>query len=211
MKVQVLNSSKLSPYDDSLAFMTKRVDDIINQTEPELLWFLEHPPLYTAGTSAKQQDLLDSSLPVFTTGRGGQYTYHGPGQRVVYTLLSIARYKKDVHLFVRLLETWLIKALNTLDVDAFSVFGRVGVWVLHNGQEKKIAALGIRLKKWVSFHGVSLNISPDLENFNGIVPCGLSQFGVTSLKELGKTTCFKTVDEALIKAAREVLNLDLHL
>ncbi|HLD95901.1 MAG TPA: lipoyl(octanoyl) transferase LipB [Alphaproteobacteria bacterium] len=204
--LEFLHTYEKVDYLEALSFMTNKVEGIVQKQQKELLWFLEHDSLYTAGSSAKPQDLLlKNHFPVYQTSRGGQYTYHGPGQRIVYVMLDLARFQHDVHLFVRFLETWLIRALALLNVKAFTAPNRVGVWVYHQNQEKKIAAIGIRLKRWISFHGISLNINPALEHFSGIVPCGLKDFGVTSLKELDKTTCFKEVDEALKKAFCEMI------
>ena len=158
-------------------------------TAPERVWLLEHPPLYTAGTSAKDRDLLEPRFPVFKTGRGGQYTYHGPGQRVAYVMLDLSRRdRRDVRVFVRDLEEWLIRALARLGVKGERRKGRVGIWVAgRDGREDKIAAIGVRLKQWVSYHGISLNVGPDLSHYSGIVPCGISEqdLGVTSLAALG--------------------------
>ena len=172
----------------------------------ELIWLLEHPPLYTAGTSANPDDLVaPNKFEVFQTGRGGQYTYHGPGQRVGYAMLDLRTRGRDVSAFVRGLEQWIIDALGTFDVTAERRCGRVGVWVVgDNGEEEKIAAIGVRLKKWVSFHGISINVDPDLSHFSGIVPCGIREHGVASLASLGKSTAMDHVDSAL-KASFETL------
>jgi lipoyl(octanoyl) transferase len=168
----------------------------------EHVWLLEHPPLYTAGTSARDADLLDPDrFPVFRTGRGGQFTYHGPGQRVAYVMLDLNRRGRDVRGFVRMLEEWLIRSLARLEVNAERRNGRVGLWVARpgcpDGAEDKIAAIGIRLRRWVSFHGISLNVTPDLSHYSGIVPCGLASHGVTSLRALGSSTTMSDVDTAL--------------
>jgi lipoyl(octanoyl) transferase len=169
----------------------------------EQVWLLEHPPLYTAGTSANAADLVDAKrFDVFETGRGGQYTYHGPGQRVGYVMLDLRKRGRDVSAFVRGLEQWIIDSLAEFDVAAERRCGRVGVWVEHtNSQgkviEEKIAAIGIRLKKWVSFHGISINLNPDLSHFGGIIPCGIAKHGVTSLEALGKTVSMAELDDAL--------------
>ena len=165
----------------------------------ELIWLLEHPPLYTAGTSANPSDLVaPGQFDVFETGRGGQYTYHGPGQRVAYAMLDLRKRGRDVSAFVRGLEQWIIDALAAFDVTAERRDGRVGVWVTRDdGREEKIAAIGVRLKKWVSFHGISINLDPDLSHFGGIVPCGISEHGVTSLASLGKAVTMTQLDTAL--------------
>ena len=183
---------------------------------PELIWLLEHPPLYTAGTSAKPSDLRDPTrFPVFDAGRGGQYTYHGPGQRVAYVLLDLAERGRDVRAFVANLEAWIIEALKTFNVDADVREGRVGVWVDRTqpgGQlrEDKIAAIGVRLKRWVSFHGISLNVEPDLQHFGGITPCGIDdpRYGVTSLVDLGLPVDMDDADEALRRAFQQVFASD---
>jgi len=179
---------------------------------PEMIWLLEHPPLYTAGTSAKPDDLRDPSrFPVFEAGRGGQYTYHGPGQRVAYVLLDLSKRGRDVRAFVANLERWIITALKAFNVDADVRDGRVGVWVDRTqpgGQvrEDKIAAIGVRLRRWVSFHGISLNVEPNLEHFTGITPCGIDdpRYGVTSLVDLGLPVDMDDADEALRQAFQAV-------
>ncbi|MDP9137244.1 MAG: lipoyl(octanoyl) transferase LipB [Pseudomonadota bacterium] len=178
-------------------------------SEPERVWLLEHPALYSAGTSATERDLLDPDrFPVHRTGRGGQYTYHGPGQRIAYVMLDLNRRGRDVRRFVAQLEEWLIGTLARFDVVGERRMGRVGVWVRHREQnvecEDKIAALGIRLRHWVTFHGVSLNVNPDLEHFSGIVPCGVSGHGVTSLAGLGVSATMADVDHALRTAFEKV-------
>lgn len=190
------------PYDEAVAEMEKRAAAIADGTAPELVWLLEHPPLYTAGTSANADDLIDPTrFPVFRTGRGGQYTYHGPGQRVAYVMLNLKRRKPDVRTYVEDLERWLIATLAEFNVTGELREGRVGVWVRRPEKgmtaEDKIAAIGVRIRKWVTFHGVSLNVDPDLDHFTGIVPCGISQHGVTSLADLGLTATMADVDLAL--------------
>lgn len=190
-------------YPQAVATMEARVAAIRAQTAPELVWLVEHPPIYTAGTSAKPGDLIDSRFPVYQTGRGGQYTYHGPGQRVAYVMLDLHRRgggRPDVRAFVHDLEEWLIRALALLDVVGERREGRVGIWVAHDGREDKIAAIGVRIRHWVSFHGVSLNVAPHLEDFSGIVPCGIADHGVTSLAALGRPTSLADADEALAEA-----------
>lgn len=187
-------------YPDALAFMEARAAGIAAGEAPETVWLLEHPPLYTAGTSAKAADLLDAGgFPVYAVGRGGQYTYHGPGQRVGYTMLDVKARGGDIRRFVRNLEEWLIRTLAQFGVAGERREGRVGIWVVNpaSGAEDKIAALGIRIRRGVSFHGVSLNVDPDLSHFAGIVPCGISQHGVTSLAGLGKPVAMDVVDAAL--------------
>jgi lipoyl(octanoyl) transferase len=204
----------LTPYEDALAFMEERAGAIREGTAGELVWLVEHPPLYTAGTSAKPQDLIEPDrFPVFNAGRGGEYTYHGPGQRVAYAMLDLKRRKEDVRAFVAALEDWIIAALARFNVRGERREDRVGVWVvrpdrppLPNGRpaEDKIAAIGIRLRRWVSFHGIAVNVEPDLSHFGGIVPCGVSGYGVTSLVDLGLPVTMTDFDSALKAAFQEV-------
>ena len=195
-------SQDLVPYPAAVEAMEARVQAIADGRAQELVWLLEHPPLYTAGTSAEPQDLVSPDrFPVFKTGRGGRFTYHGPGQRVAYVMLDLKRHGRDVQGFVRALEGWLIDTLAALGVDGERREGRVGIWVTRSdGREEKIAALGIRLRRWVSFHGVSLNVAPDLGHFDGIVPCGIAEHGVTSLATLGRETEMAVVDRHLREA-----------
>ena len=194
---------KISPapvaYEDAVSEMEVRVAQIRAASATELVWLLEHPPLYTAGASAKEGDLLDSEVfPVHRTGRGGQYTYHGPGQRVAYTMLDLHRRGADLHRFVRNLEQWLIDSLGEFGVTGERRAGRVGVWVSLGGEkEAKIAALGSRVRRWVTFHGVALNVAPDLSHYDGIVACGVPEHGVTSLEALGVQVDMSEVDAVL--------------
>ena len=187
------------PYPDAVAAMEERVAAILAHRAPEQVWLLEHPPLYTAGTSAQANDLLDpQGLPVYRSGRGGQYTYHGPGQRVAYIMLDLAaRGRMDLRCFVRDLENWLIDTLAAFGVAGMRREGRVGIWVKTAGGEAKIAAIGVRVRRWVTFHGVSLNIAPDLSHYRGIVACGIREHGVTSLAALGVDATMADVDRAL--------------
>ncbi len=201
-------------YPDALARMEARVAEIRAGTAPEMVWLLEHPPLYTAGTSARAQDLLDPGrLPVYRSGRGGQYTYHGPGQRVAYVMLDLKRRGCDVRGFVRDLEGWLIATLARFNVTGERRAGRVGIWVDRGGpndrdrREDKIAAIGVRIRRWVSYHGVALNVEPDLSHFQGIVPCGIHEAGVTSLVDLGLPVAMEDVDMALKSAFVEVFGV----
>ena len=193
-------------YPDAVAQMEKRVAAIAAGKAKELVWLLEHPPLYTAGTSAKREDLLDAArLPVFDSGRGGQFTYHGPGQRVGYVMMDLRQRNNDVRLFVFDLEEWLIRTLARFNVRGERREGRIGIWVATSAaKEDKIAALGIRVRRGISFHGVSLNIEPDLDHFAGIVPCGISEHGVTSLAKLGLIVSTAEVDMAMRAAFEEV-------
>jgi lipoyl(octanoyl) transferase len=202
------------PYEEAMAEMEARVGAISEGKANELVWLLEHPPLYTAGTSATSADLLEPSrFPVYQTGRGGEYTYHGPGQRVAYVMLDLKRRRQDVRAYVSCLEEVIIRTLDKMNVRGERREDRVGVWVqrperprLLDGRiaEDKIAALGIRLRKWVSFHGLAINVDPDLSHFSGIVPCGISEFGVTSLVDLGLLVMVSDVDPLLRQSFEEV-------
>ncbi|MGB4057423.1 MAG: lipoyl(octanoyl) transferase LipB [Alphaproteobacteria bacterium] len=213
-------SDRPVPYEEAVAFMDARVAGIHEGREAECIWLLEHPPLYTGGTSAKVGDLLDSRFPVFKTGRGGEYTYHGPGQRVVYVMLDLKKRQKlpDIKQYVCDLESWIIRALAELGVTGEQRKGRVGIWVKvphpssplartpspsrereDQYSEAKIAALGVRVRHWVTLHGISINVNPDLSHFNGIVPCGIKEYGVTSLADLGVSAGMEALDAALRK------------
>lgn len=205
--VEWIISDGLTDYRTAEAWMEDRVARIAAGTASECIWLLEHPPLYTAGTSAKIEDLTDPDrFPVFETKRGGQYTYHGPGQRVAYVLLNVANRGRDVRCFVRDLETWVIATLDQFNLRGEIRQGRVGVWVQRPEKpaqldgtpaEDKIAAIGIRLRKWISFHGISINVEPDLSHFDGIVPCGIKEHGVTSLVDMGLPVTMDDLDVAL--------------
>ena len=193
-------SKSLTDYDTAISAMENRVEDIIAGSAPEMVWLLEHPPLYTAGTSAKSTDLIGGNdFPVYNAGRGGQYTYHGPGQRVGYVMLNLKkRNAMDVRRYVASLEQWIISSLQQLGVESFTRDGRIGVWTIDRaGKEAKIAALGIRMRKWVSFHGICINVNPDLSHYASIVPCGISDYGVTSLKQLGINATMEELDAVL--------------
>lgn len=202
-----ITSHALVDYEAAVAWMEARADAIAAGTAPEAIWLLEHPPLYTAGTSARREDLIDPDrFPVHATRRGGQYTYHGPGQRVVYVMLDLNKRGRDIRAFVKALEDWVITSLAEFNVKGEIREGRVGVWVqrpekppLRSGAlaEDKIAAIGIRLRKWVSFHGISINVEPDLSHFDGIVPCGIDEHGVTSLVDLGLPVTINDLDVSL--------------
>jgi lipoyl(octanoyl) transferase len=188
------------PYPEAIATMEERVAAIRAGEAGELIWLLEHPPLYTAGTSARAQHLLaPQRFPVFEAGRGGQYTYHGPGQRVAYLMLDLQRRKPDLRRYIWQLEEWVIRALAVFNVRGERRPDRIGIWVVKpGGQEAKIAAIGVRVRRWVTYHGVAINLDPNLEHFGGIVPCGISSFGVTSLADLGLTTTMPELDAALM-------------
>jgi lipoyl(octanoyl) transferase len=201
-----MKTDGLVGYEDACALMAQRVGDIAAGRAPELVWLLEHPPLYTAGTSARPQDLLaPARFPLHRTGRGGQFTYHGPGQRVCYVMLDVKRRFGDVRAFVAALEDWIVDSLAELDVKGERQPGRVGVWVRHGGgngaaEHRKIAAIGVRLSRWVSWHGISLNVAPDLSHYAGIVPCGIRDASVTSLADLGHAWSLSDADRALRSA-----------
>ncbi len=210
--VELRVSPGLVSYPEAEAEMEARVAQIRAGTAPELLWLVEHPPLYTAGTSAQETDLLTPGrFPVFKTGRGGQYTYHGPGQRVAYVLLDLKRHGEDVRCFVRDLEECIIRAVAALGVKGERREGRIGIWVAHekNGipREDKIGAIGVRVRHWVTYHGLAINVAPDLAHFTGIVPCGVTAHGVTSLKDLGVKADMAALDEALKTAFRDVFGV----
>ena len=191
-------SDRPVPYDEALRFMEQRAAAIRDGTGEECIWLLEHPPLFTAGTSADPSELLNpQNFPVYDAGRGGRYTYHGPGQRVGYVLLDLEKRGKDIRRFVHSLEGWMIDTLADLGVNAHRAPGRIGIWVGDGPAEAKIGALGVRVKRWVTLHGFALNVAPDLSHFGGIVPCGISEFGVTSLAEQGKQITLTGVDAAL--------------
>ena len=202
------NLKGLAPYTETLAAMEARVADIAAGTAPEAVWLLEHPPLYTAGTSSRAKDLTDPTrFPVHIAGRGGQYTYHGPGQRVAYVMLDLNKRGRDVRQFVCALEAWVIGTLAAFNVKGERRTGRVGVWVTRPDKpvnsdgtvrEDKIAAIGVKLRRWVSFHGISINVEPDLSHFSGIVPCGIRDHGVTSLVDLGLPVTMADLDAALL-------------
>ena len=198
----------LVPYDEAVARMEREVAAIANGEAPELVWLLEHPALYTAGTSAKDSDLISPArFPVHHSGRGGQYTYHGPGQRVAYVMLDLKRRGQDVRAFVAGLEEWLIATLATFNVKGERREDRVGVWVRRDTGEDKIAAIGIRVRHWVSYHGISLNVDPDLNHFDGIVPCGVREHGVTSLVDLGLPVTLADADVALKNSFQNIFGI----
>ncbi|WP_171210593.1 lipoyl(octanoyl) transferase LipB [Ruegeria sp. HKCCA5426] len=204
----------LTDYDDAVAFMEARVTAIAAGEADECVWLLEHPPLYTAGTSARIEDLTDPDrFPVYESKRGGEYTYHGPGQRVAYVMLDLNKRGKDVRRFVKQLEAWVIASLAEFNVKGEIRDGRVGVWVRRDDKpltasgapvEDKVAAIGLRLRKWISFHGISINVEPDLDHFSGIVPCGISKHGVTSLVDLGLPVTMADMDAALQKTFSQI-------
>lgn len=220
--MKLKQSTKYVPYDEALSFMEETVSQIREEGADECVWLLEHPPLYTEGTSAKEDDLLNPAFPVYKAGRGGEYTYHGPGQRVAYVMLDLKQRfsSPDVKQFVWMLEEWIIQTLARFDIKGERREGRIGIWVADpkTGTEKKIAAIGIRIRRWVSFHGISINVNPDLSHFTGIVPCGIKEYGVTSCHDLGKEISMKDLDNALIETFPKVFTTafgttapDLHI
>jgi lipoyl(octanoyl) transferase len=193
------------PYPDALAWMEARAAAVAAGEAREAIWLVEHPPLYTSGTSADPAELLDSRFPVFAAGRGGRYTYHGPGQRIGYLILDIGKRGRDVRGFVHAVEGWVIAALDRLGVTAWRAPGRIGIWTDDAGQEAKVGAIGIRVRRWISLHGFSVNVTPDLSHFSGIVPCGLPDFAVTSLEKLQVAAKMTDFDSALMAELQEFL------
>ncbi len=208
-----LISDELIPYPKAVEFMKARVKEIANGDANELVWLLEHPPLYTSGTSAKQKDLIDpNKFPVFDSGRGGQYTYHGPGQRVIYVMLDLSKRGRDIRAFVKSLEKLIIETLGQFNINGEIIDDRVGVWIRRpekNNKADKIAAIGVRVSRWVSFHGISLNISPTLSHYNGIVPCGINDYGITSFEDLGHIISMAQVDLILREKFEQIFGLTL--
>ena len=200
LDVEWLVADKTVEYSHALEVMSNRVKLIHSGQAQELVWLLEHPPLYSAGTSSKEADLLSPNrFPVFETGRGGQYTYHGPGQRIIYVMLDLRKRQKDVRAYVNALENWIINTLSKFIIKGERRSNRVGIWVRRTdlnqpNREDKIAAVGVRITHWITLHGISLNVSPDLEHFSGIVPCGIDGYGVTSLEDLGQHIGFSEID-----------------
>ena len=193
-------ATDLVPYPRAVTAMERRVEAIRESAAPEWVWLVEHPDLYTAGTSADPAELLDpDKLPVFQTGRGGRYTYHGPGQRIAYVMVDLGERGRDLRRYVSNLEQWIIDTLATFHIVGERRQGRIGIWVDQNGAEKKIAALGVRVRHWVTFHGIAINVDPDLGQYQGIVPCGIAELGVTSMADLGVTAEMDEVDAALKK------------
>ena len=208
--VFLIRSDTVVSYPDAVHKMEGWVEQIIAGQAPQKLWFLEHPPVYTAGTSGKKEDqLAHFPFPVYESGRGGQLTYHGPGQRVVYSLMSLRNGDQDLRKYVWRLEEWLIQSLEELGLKAFRREGRIGLWVDTPAGEAKIGAIGVRVKKWVTSHGVALNVAPNLEHFGGIIPCGLKGYGVTSLADLGLVTSMLEVDGVLMKKFEHVFGVQI--
>ena len=205
--IEFFNSSELVDYKKSIELMEKRVEGINEDKASELLWFLEHPSIYTAGTSSNDKDLLNENLfPVFRTNRGGQFTYHGPGQRVAYVMLNVRDRNYNVKSFIRLLEQWIMNSLMDIGIKSFLIKGKVGIWV---NNEEKIASLGLRIRKGISFHGISLNINPNLEHFSGIIPCGNENSGVTSIEKIGLNIKKKEIDKILISNFKKTFEVKI--
>ena len=205
--IEFFNSSELVDYKKSIELMEKRVEGINEGKASELLWFLEHPSIYTAGTSSNDKDLLNKNLfPVFRTNRGGQFTYHGPGQRVAYVMLNVRDRDYNVKSFIRLLEQWIMNSLMDIGIKSFLIKGKVGIWV---NNEEKIASLGLRIRKGISFHGISLNINPNLEHFSGIIPCGNENSGITSIEKIGLSIEKKEIDKILISNFKKIFEVKI--
>ncbi len=205
--VEWWKSYHLISYDRAVAEMEKRVAAIRASTALETAWLLEHPPLYTAGTRANYKDLLDPNrLPVYKTGRGGEFTYHGPGQRIAYVMLDLKERGRDVKAYIRGLEDWLIATLAYFGIKGERRQGRVGIWVVSGDREEKIAAIGVRIRRWVSYHGIALNVNPNLDEYSGIIPCGIKGYGVTSLEALNITPPIEDIDSALETFFRSTIN-----
>ena len=207
--IEFFNSNELVDYKKSIQLMERRVENIKKKKQSELLWFLEHPSIYTAGTSSKDKDLLNDNLfPVIKTNRGGQFTYHGPGQRIAYIMLNVRDREYNVKSFIRLLEQWIMNSLHDMGIKSFLIKGKVGIWVRN---EEKIASLGLRIRKGISFHGVSLNINPNLDHFSGIIPCGNENSGVTSIEKIGLDISKEEIDNILISNFSKVFKIDVKL
>ena len=207
--IEFFNLNELVDYKKSIQLMERRVENIKKKKQSELLWFLEHPSIYTAGTSSKDKDLLNDNLfPVIKTNRGGQFTYHGPGQRIAYIMLNVRDREYNVKSFIRLLEQWIMNSLHDMGIKSFLIKGKVGIWVRN---EEKIASLGLRIRKGISFHGVSLNINPNLDHFSGIIPCGNENSGVTSIEKIGLDISKKEIDNILISNFSKVFKIDVKL
>tara|TARA_B100000614_G_scaffold139758_1_gene124246 strand:- start:64 stop:726 length:663 start_codon:yes stop_codon:yes gene_type:complete len=209
-EIEYFLDKKTIDYPDSIEFMEKKIEDIHKNNCKEFLWFLEHDNIYTAGTSAKQKDLINSNkFKVYKSSRGGQYTYHGPGQRVVYLMLNLRKKGYDIRKFISLIEEWIIKSLKDIDVNAVNDKNHVGIWIKDKNSLKKISSIGLRVRKGITFHGISINLNPNLENFKGINPCGNDPKDVTSLEEIGLKNKIKKFDQVLLKNFSTVFNVKL--
>ena len=214
-EIEYAISRDLVNYPESVKIMEKRIENISSKKKSELIWFLEHPSIYTAGTSADKKDLLKKNIfPVFKSSRGGEYTYHGPGQRIIYIMLDLRERNYDIRSFVNALENSVMDTLNDLGVKSLLIKGKVGVWIkssIKNQSEKKISSIGLRVRKGITFHGISINIKPNLDHFNGIISCGNKNNGVTSLKELGIMLPTEKIDEILLKNLKKSLKINIKL
>ena len=209
-EIEYFLDKKTIDYPDSIEFMEKKIEDIHKNNCKEFLWFLEHDNIYTAGTSAKQKDLINSNkFKVYKSSRGGQYTYHGPGQRVVYLMLNLRKKGYDIRKFISLIEEWIINSLKDIDVNAINDKNHVGIWIKDKNSLKKISSIGLRVRKGITFHGISINLNPNLENFKGINPCGNDPKDVTSLEEIGLKNKIKEFDQVLLKNFSTVFNVRL--
>lgn len=199
MNIEWKTSNNPVSYQDSVNFMENRIAKIYNQELPEMIWLLEHPSIYTAGSSASHEDLVDNNrIPVLQTGRGGKHTYHGPGQRIIYLMLDLRKRGNDLHKYIDNIENWLIATFAEIGIKGEKRKDRIGIWTINkNNEEVKIAAIGIRVRKWISYHGVAINVAPNLNFYKGIIPCGIKEYGVTSLKELGKLVDYSYLDNIL--------------
>ncbi|MDD9331897.1 MAG: lipoyl(octanoyl) transferase LipB [Wolbachia sp.] len=196
--VELIISDQLIDYNYAVKFMEGRIQLISDGQADELVWLLEHPPIYTAGISATDDDIIEELFPIYKTDRGGKYTYHGPGQRIIYLMLDLKKRNRcDIRLYIKDLSNWIINVLKHFDILGEFKENRIGVWVNNNGVEEKIAAFGIRLRKWITYHGIALNVFPDLSHYKGIIPCGLESYGVTSMKELGVEVLLSKLDNIL--------------
>ena len=198
MKIEIKKSQKPVKYDDALAFMEKRLLDISQKNSSDLIWILEHEETYTAGTSFKENEILDKSIKMIKTNRGGKITYHGPGQLICYFVIDLKKRKKDIRKFISLIEKTIIETLKSYNIDTYSDKDNIGIWHNNNSQIKKVAAIGVRVRKWIAYHGFSINIKNNLKKYQAIIPCGISDKGVTSLKEI-KDQDYNDFDERLIK------------
>jgi lipoyl(octanoyl) transferase len=201
-KIQWIKLTNLTNYQEMMTLMDDKLARVISNLEDDTIFLLEHEDVYTAGTSAQDDELLidasSSDIPIYQVGRGGKYTYHGPGQRVIYPILNLNFRQKDLHLYIKMLEKWIIDTLKHFDINAFTINGKIGIWVKnHLSQDEKIAAIGVRVKKWVTYHGIAVNISPDLTKFDNIIACGLKEYGISSMHKLGKIVSFNEFDKKL--------------
>jgi lipoyl(octanoyl) transferase len=198
MKIEWQTSSLPIEYPDAVSLMEKRIAQIYDNHTPELVWLLEHPAIYTSGSSASANELFNpAKIPVYSTGRGGKHTYHGPGQRIIYLMLDLRKREQDLHKYISNLEDWIIASLNEIGIDSKRKDGLIGVWTNSSKGEKKIAAIGVRVRKWITYHGISINVDPELSYYNGIIPCGIKEFGITSLKQLGCNISYDELDQIL--------------